>query len=74
MKIPTREQVERIRKEYPAGCQVRLIRMTDPQAPKPGTIGEVVGVDDLGDLLMRWPGGSGLKVIIGEDEVEKVED
>lgn len=73
MRFPTREQVERIRKEYPAGCKVRLIKMTDPQAPKPGTIGEVLAVDDMGDLLMRWPGGSGLKVILGEDIIEKVE-
>lgn len=73
MRFPTREEVERIRKEYPAGCKVRLVSMSDPQSPPVGTIGEVLGCDDAGDLLMRWSNGSGLNVVIGEDVVEKVE-
>lgn len=73
MRFPTREELEQIRKEYPAGCKVRLVSMQDPQAPAPGTIGEVLGCDDAGDLLMRWSTGSGLKVILGEDMIEKVE-
>ena len=74
MNFPSREQVERIRKEYPAGCKVRLVHMDDPQSPPVGTIGEVQAVDDTGSLIMRWSNGSGLNVVFDAgDIVEKVE-
>ena len=72
MRFPTRETVERVRREYPAGTRVELIRMDDVQAPPPGTQGTVIGVDDTGSLLMRWDNGSGLNVVYGEDLVRKV--
>ena len=74
MKFPSREIVERIRREYPAGTRVELVRMDDPQAPPIGTLGTVLGVDDTGSLLMRWDNGSGLNVVYGEDIVRKVGD
>lgn len=72
MKFPSKEQVERIRREYPVGTLVELVKMDDAQAPPVGTIGEVTGVDDTGSLLMAWRNGSGLNVIFGEDIVRKV--
>ncbi|MDB2127481.1 DUF4314 domain-containing protein [Enterocloster clostridioformis] len=72
MRLPSNAQVERIRKEYPAGCRVELVKMDDVQAPPIGTRGTVLGVDDTGSLLMRWDTGSGLNVIFGEDIVRKV--
>lgn len=72
MRFPDRETVERIRREFPAGTLVELVRMDDSQAPPVGTIGEVLGVDDTGSLLMRWRNGSGLNVVYGEDLVRKV--
>lgn len=74
MKFPSREIVEGIRREYPAGTRVELVRMDDPQAPPIGTLGTVLGVDDAGSLLMRWDNGSGLNVVYGEDIVRKVGD
>ena len=74
MKFPSREIVERIRREYPAGTRVELVRMDDVQAPPAGTKGIVKGVDDTGSLLMRWDNGSGLNVVYGEDIVRKVGD
>ena len=71
MKFPSREIVERIRREYPAGTRVGLVRMDDVQAPPVGTKGTV---DDTGSLLMRWDNGSGLNVVYGEDIVRKVGD
>ena len=65
MKFPSREIVERIRREYPAGTRVELVRMDDVQAPPAGTKGTVKGVDDTGSLLMRWDNGSGLNVVYG---------
>lgn len=46
MKFPNRETVERVRREYPAGTRVELVRMDDVQAPPIGTKGTVTGVDD----------------------------
>lgn len=72
MNYPSSETVKRIRREYPVGTRVELVKMDDPQAPPAGTIGEVLGVDDTGSLLMRWSNGSGLNVVYGEDVVRKV--
>lgn len=72
MRFPNKETVERIRREYPAGARVELVRMEDVQAPPVGTKGTVLGVDDTGSLLMRWNTGSGLNVVYGEDIVKKL--
>ncbi len=72
MQFPRRETVERIRREFPVGCRVELLRMDDPQAPPIGTCGTVIGVDDTGSVMVRWDNGSGLHVVYGEDECRKV--
>ena len=74
MRFPNKETVDRIRREYPAGTRVVLVKMDDAQAPPIGTKGTVTGVDDTGSLLMRWDTGSGLNVVYGEDIVRKVDD
>lgn len=71
MKFPSKEIVERVRREYPAGTRVELVRMDDVQAPPAGTLGTVTGVDDTASLLMRWDNGSHLNVVYGEDVVRK---
>lgn len=72
--FPSKEIVEAIRTEYPAGTRVRLLKMDDVQAPPIGTIGTVSGVDDTGSIMVKWDNGSGLFVVFGEDKVERVSD
>lgn len=72
MKFPSRETVERVRREYPAGTRVELVRMIDEQAPPIGTKGTVTGVDDTASVMVAWDNGSHLHVIYGEDEVRKI--
>ena len=72
MRFPSRETVERVRRDFPVGTRVELIQMEDVQAPPVGTLGIVLGVDDTGSLLMRWDNGSGLNVVYGEDLVRKL--
>lgn len=72
--FPSRETVERIRKQYPIGCRVELLRMDDPQAPPIGTKGTVRYVDDIGNLGIAWDNGSSLQVVYGEDLCRKLED
>ena len=67
MRFPSKEMVERIRKEYPVGTLVELVRMDDPQAPPVGTKGTVRGVDDIGSIMVSWDIGFGLIVSYGED-------
>lgn len=65
--FPSREIVERIRKQYPVGSRVELVKMDDPQAPPVGTKGTVRGVDDIGSVMVAWDNGSGLSVAYGAD-------
>ena len=73
MKIPSENEFNRIRREYPVGTIIELISMSDEQAPPVGTLGEVMGIDGAGDILMRWATGSRLKIIISEDQFRKVD-
>lgn len=72
--FPSRETVERIRKQYPSGCRVELVRMDDFQAPPMGTKGIVTGVDDTGSIMVRLENGSSLNVVYGEDLCRRIED
>lgn len=74
MKFPNRETVERVRREYPAGTRVELVRMDDAQAPPIGTRGTVEGVDDTASIMVRWDNGSHLHVVYGEDACRKLAD
>lgn len=74
MNFPSREIVEKVRKEFPVGTRVELIKMDDVQAPPVGTKGTVTGVDDTASLLVDWDNGSGLNVIYGEDICRKIEE
>lgn len=65
--FPTRETVERLRKQYSSGTRVELLQMDDIQAPPIGTKGTVTGVDDTGSIMVKWDNGSGLNVIFGVD-------
>ncbi|MCC9878358.1 DUF4314 domain-containing protein, partial [Streptococcus agalactiae] len=51
-----------IKKKYPIGSIIKLTKMDDPYAPPIGTIGEIIDIDDIGSLLIRWENGSSLRV------------
>ena len=72
MRFPSKKIVELVRKQYPNGTRVELLKMDDAQAPPLGTEGTVTGVDDTGSILVNWDNGSSLNVIYGEDLVKKV--
>ncbi len=72
MRLPDRESIARLRKQYSPGVRVELLHMDDPSAPLTGTKGTVMGVDDIGDLMVNWDNGSHLNVIFGKDRVRKI--
>lgn len=73
MRFPSKEMLDSIKKNYPRGTRVEVVKMDDVQAPPIGTQGTVTGVDDTGSILVAWDNGSGLNVIYGEDIVRKVD-
>lgn len=72
MRFPSKSTADRVRKEYPPGTRIELVKMDDFQAPPVGTKGTVRGVDDTASLLIQWDNGSMLNVVYGEDVVKKV--
>ena len=70
---PSREVVERLRRQYPAGCRVELVSMNDSYARlKPGDQGTVVAVDDIGTVHINWDNGSGLGAAYGADVIRRI--
>lgn len=72
MPFPSKEIVEMVRRQYPKGCRVELVRMDDVQAPPIGTKGTVIGVDDAANVMVKWDNGSGLNVVYDEDACRKI--
>ena len=72
MRFPSKAVVEVLRHLYPVGTRVEMVRMDDPQAPPIGTKGTVLGVDDIGSIMIAWDSGGSLNVVYGEDICRKI--
>lgn len=70
--MPNNEEVRKAKDTYLPGMRVRLLKMDDAQAPAVGTEGIVIGVDDIGSVMIGWDNGSSLSVLLGIDEIEIV--
>ena len=73
MRMISKEALQALRERFPRGTRVELVKMDDPQAPPIGTKGTVLGVDDIGSLMVAWDSGGSLNVVYGEDICRKVE-
>ncbi len=70
----TEKQVEMLRKQYPPGTRLCCDEMPDDPRPiERGTIGTVVGVDDAGQIMMKWDNGRSLSLIPDVDSFYTVE-
>ena len=65
--------LKEIKEIFTPGTKVELVRMNDPQAPAPETLGTVMLVDDLGSIHVSWENGSTLAVVFGSDLCKVVE-
>jgi len=74
MRLPTERELEKLRRRYQPGVLVVLDSMDDIQAPPPGSRGIVMGVDDMGSILVRWENRSTLSLIPGADSFHTVTD
>ena len=74
MRVIPKERLQALRERFKPGSRVELLKMDDVQAPPIGTRGTVVGVDDIGSIMVNWDNGSGLSIAYGEDECKVVAD
>ena len=74
MRMISKAALEGLRQRYTPGTRVELLQMDDFQAPPIGTRGTVIGVDDIGSIMVAWDNGSGLSVAYGEDLCRVVSD
>ena len=74
MRVISKDRLQALRERFKPGTRVELVRMDDVQAPPIGTRGIVIGVDDIGSIMVHWDNGSGLSVAYGEDECKVVAD
>lgn len=63
-----KDALSHLHNQYPAGTRIELLNMDDVQAPPVGTRGTVEGVDDIGNIMVRWDNGSSLNLVPGVDE------
>ncbi|WP_303804450.1 DUF4314 domain-containing protein [Ruminococcus flavefaciens] len=66
--FPSREQVERLRQQYPKGTMICCEYMSDDPNPIPsGTTGKVLYVDDIGTVHCAFDNGRQLGLVSGVD-------
>ena len=64
---------KRLRETYKPGTRIVLNHMgSDPRPIPDGSRGTVVGVDDIGSIMVAWDNGCGLSVAYGEDICRKL--
>ena len=67
-----KRKIIRLKEKFPKNKRLKLISMDDIQAPPSGTFGTVLGVDDIGMILVKWDNGSTLSLIPEEDKFKIV--
>ena len=67
-----KRKIIRLKEKFPKNTRLKLISMDDIQAPPSGTFGTVVGIDDIGIILVKWDNGSTLSLIPEEDKFKIV--
>lgn len=71
--FPSESTLKYYRTIYPPGTRIQLDEMEDPNPIPVGTKGEITGIDDAGNALMKWDNGRSLSLIIGVDKFHELQ-
>ena len=67
----TNSELNVLRKQFPTGYKVKLVKMDDPFAPPIGTTGVIRYIDGIGTIHVKWKNGSGLGAVYRKDIIER---
>ena len=70
--IYNEKKVEMLRQRYTQGTRICLDHMEDLCPVESGTKGTVIGVDDIGSIMVKWDNGRTLNLLPDEDKFHVV--
>lgn len=65
---PSIDEINNIKKKITEGTRIELLKMYDLNALQCGAKGTVKGIDDAGNIMMKWDNGSTIPLVIGTDD------
>lgn len=68
------EEVEQLRKNYPAGTKIELFDMMGESRMPYGLMGTVHFIDDIGQIHVNWENGSRLALHAYEDSFRVIKE
>lgn len=71
--IYSQKKTELLRQRYPEGTRICLDHMEDLCPVESGTKGTIIGVDDIGSVMVKWDNGRTIGVIPDVDKFHKID-